>query len=205
MNNTNRALNRVLLLLVGIVFVALGVTVVVVVAWPAAAEYWTRAGEAGDAWVEQAVEATLIGATTLSWFALAVLALILLLVVVLLFMLMRLIGGGRSYTVLRSSGQENVLGRVVVEEGFVSDALKHSLGQRDEILFAKVTANDVRKQPVMHVSVTPRQNTSPRDVADDVDQLVTNLATMTGRDVPTFISIHSGFRAKLAHDQRRLA
>ena len=78
------------------------------------------------------------------------------------------------------------------------------LAQRDEILFSNVTANDIRKQPVMHVSVTPRQNTSPRHVAEDVDQLVTNLATMTGRDTPTFISIHSGFRARLANDQRRL-
>jgi uncharacterized membrane protein len=205
MNNTNRVLNRMVLLLIGIVFLVLGAAAIAVITWPAAAEYWTRAGEAGGAWIEQAIEATMIGATTLSWVTLGVLTLILLLVVVLIVTLIRIIGGGRSYTVLRSSGQETPLGRVMVEEGFVSDALKHSLGQRDEILFSNVTANDIRKQPVMHVSVTPRQNTSPRHVAEDVDQLITNLTAITGRDVPTFISIHSGLRAKLAHDQRRLA
>jgi hypothetical protein len=205
MNNTNRALNRIVLLLIGIVFLLLGAAAVAVIAWPAAAEYWTRAGEASGAWIEQAIETTMIGATTLSWIALAVLALILLLVILLIVALLGTIGGSRSHLVFRSNAQENPLGRLMVEEGFVSDALKHSLGQRDEILFSNVTANDIRKQPVMHVSVTPRQNTSPRHVAEDVDQLVTNLAAMTGRDLPTFISIHSGFRAKLAHDQRRLA
>jgi hypothetical protein len=205
MNNTNRALNRIVLLLIGIVFLLLGAAAVAVIAWPAAAEYWTRAGEASGAWIEQAIETTMIGATTLSWIALAVLALILLLVILLIVALLGTIGGSRSHLVFRSNAQENPLGRLMVEEGFVSDALKHSLGQRDEILFSNVTANDIRKQPVMHVSVTPRQNTSPRHVAEDVDQLVTNLAAMTGRELPTFISIHSGFRAKLAHDQRRLA
>ena len=205
MNDTNRALNRAILLLVGIVFVALGASAVIVTAWPPAAEYWTRAGDAAGAWVDQAVEATMIGTTTLSWLAIAALALIVTLVVVLIVTAVRIIGGGRSHTVFRSGAQENPLGRVIVEEGFVSDALTHSLEQRDEILFSNVTANDVRRQPVLHVSVTPRQNTSPRDVVEDVDQLVTNLATMTGGDVPTFISIHSGLRARLADDQRRLA
>jgi hypothetical protein len=54
------------------------------------------------------------------------------------------------------------------------------------------------------VSVSPRQNTSPRAVVADVDRLVTNLATLTGRDIATYISVHSGLRTALAHDRRRL-
>lgn len=205
MNNTNRALNRAFLLLLGLVLVALGAAAVTVTWWSPAAEYWTRNADAAGAWIEGAVDATTIGTTTLSWLAVGALALIALLVVVLIATAVRIIGGGRSRTVFRSSGEENPLGRVVVGEGFVADALTHSLERRDEILFSSVTADDVRRQPVMHVSVTPRQNTSPRDVVEDVDQLVANLAALTGRDMPTFISIHSGLRARLADDQRRLA
>lgn len=205
MNRTNRALNRTILLLVGLVLLALGAAAVAVASWSPAAEYWTRNADAAGAWIEQAVDATTIGTTALSWMAIAVLALIVLLVVVLIVTAVRIIGGGRSRTVFRSSGRENPLGRVVVEEGFVSDALTHSLEQRDEILFSNVTADDVRNEPVLHVSVTPRQNTSPRDVVEHVDQLVANLAVLTGRDTPTFISVHSGLRARLADDQRRLA
>lgn len=205
MNRTNRALNRTILLLVGLVLLALGAAAVAVASWPPAAEFWTRNADAAGGWIEQAVDATTIGTTALSWMAIAALALIVLLVVVLIVTAVRIIGGGRSRTVFRSSGRENPLGRVVVEEGFVSDALTHSLEQRDEILFSNVTADDVRNEPVLHVSVTPRQNTSPRDVVEHVDQLVANLAVLTGRDTPTFISVHSGLRARLADDRRRLA
>jgi len=58
---------------------------------------------------------------------------------------------------------------------------------------------------VLHVAVTPRQNTDPRMLADHVDRLLANLATLTGRETETYISIHTGLRARLAHDQRRLS
>jgi len=204
MNRTNRALNRIVLFIVGLLFLAIGAVLVTIIVWPAATEYWTGATEAGQSWLEGVVDQTLIGATAVSWIAIAALVLIVFLVILLIVALTR-IGGGRTHTVLRSTGSQSPLGRVIVQESFVSDALKHSLNQRDEILFSSVTANDIRKQPVMHISVTPRQNTSPRQVVKDVDQLVTNLATLTGKDTPTYISVHSGLRAKLAHDERRLA
>lgn len=55
------------------------------------------------------------------------------------------------------------------------------------------------------MSVTPRQNTDPRALAEHVDTLVESLAKLTGQDVPTYISIHTGLRAKLAHDKQRLS
>ncbi|SDG72978.1 hypothetical protein [Microbacterium pygmaeum] len=204
MNDTNRALNRIVLIIVGIALLALGAAVVTVMALPVAADYWTGATEAGRTWIDDAIATTMMGATALSGLAIGVLALIVLLVILLIVVLTR-IGGGRTRTVLRGSGSDNPLGRVHVRAGFVSDALQHSLRERSDILFSSVSANDVRKQPVMHVSVTPRQNTSPKQVLEDVDRLVSNLATLTGEEVPTYISIHSGLRSRLARDQRRLA
>lgn len=204
MNRTNRALNRTVLFIVGLLFLAIGAALVTLIVWPTAVEYWTGATEAGQSWIDDAVRTTTIGATTISWIAIAALALILFLVILLIVALTR-VGGGRSHTVLRSTGAQNPLGRVTVTEAFVSDALNHSLAQRDEILHSNVTANDIRKTPVMHVAVTPRQNTSPKQVVADVDQLVSNLATLTGKNTHTYISVHSGLRAKLAHDQRRLS
>lgn len=202
MNDTNRALNRVLLLVVGIVLLALGAAAVASFAWPPVADTWTTGTGAARTWLEQAVTATTISGA-LNWVGIGALALMLILVVCLIILLARL-GGGRSRTVLRSVGQENPLGRVTIRDTFVSDALQHSLGRRSEILSSAVTAHDVRSEPVMQINVTPRQNTSPRQVVEDVDELVTNLAALTGRDVPTYISIRSGLRAKLAADQRRV-
>lgn len=204
MNGTNRVFNRVVLIVIGIALLALGTAVAGASLWPVAADYWTAAGTAGRGWLESTAVASTIGAGAASGLALILIALIVVLIALLIFALTRL-GGGRSRTLVGGAATRNDLGRVQVRASFASDALQHSLGARSDILFSSVSARMVHSQPVMHVSVTPRQNTSPRQVADDVEKLVANLATLTGEELPTYISIHSGLRAKIAHDQRRLA
>jgi len=203
-NNTNRALNRVLLLIIGLLFLALGAVGVAIMSWPTATDIWTSAGENARSWLDQAIAATAIAGGSLSWIGIGAVVAILV-VVVLLILALTSIAGRRSKTAFRSTGAQNPLGRVTVTESFVSDAVKNSLATRDEILSTQVTANDIRNTPVLHVSVTPRQNTDPREVVDHIDRLLTNLATLTGRDTETYVSIHTGLRARLAHDQRRLS
>ncbi|MDR6143211.1 flagellar basal body-associated protein FliL [Microbacterium foliorum] len=204
MNNTNRALNRVLLLIIGLLFLALGAVGIAIMSWPTATDIWTSAGENARSWLDQAIAATAIAGGSLSWIGIGAVVAILV-VVVLLIVALTSVAGRRSKTAFRSSGEQNPIGRVTVTESFVSDAVKNSLATRDEILSAQVTANDIRKTPVLHVSVTPRQNTDPRELVDHLDRLLANLATLTGRDTETYVSIHTGLRARLAHDQRRLS
>jgi hypothetical protein len=203
-NNTNRALNRTLLLIIGLLFFALGALGIAIMSWPTAADIWTSAGDGARSWLDQAIAATAIAGGALSWIGIGAVAAIVIVIVLLVVALIS-IAGRRSKTVIRSTGAQNPLGRVTVTESFVSDAVKNSLATRDEILSAHVTANDIRTQPVLHVSVTPRQNTDPRELVDHVDRLLTNLATLTGRETETYVSIHTGLRARLAHDQRRLS
>lgn len=204
MNRTNRGWNRTVLFLIGIILLAVGAAAVTVMVWPTAADYWTGAGETGRGWFENAITATTIEQTTVSWIGIAVVAVLALLILLLILTLTR-VGRGRARAVVTANRQDNPAGRIVVRDGFISDAVKHSLADRDEILFSHVSASAIRDQSVLHVSVTPRQNTSPRHVADDLDRLIDNLASLTGQDTPAYISIHSGLRAKLAGDQRRVA
>lgn len=204
MNNTNRALNRTLLLIIGLLFLGLGAVGIAIMSWPTATDIWTSAGENARSWLDQAIAATAIAGGSLSWIGIGAVAAILV-VVVLLIVALTSISGRRSKTAFRSSGAQNPLGRVTVTESFVSDAVKNSLAGRAEILSSQVTANDIRRQPVLHVAVTPRQNTDPRELIDHIDKLLTNLATLTGRESATFVSIHTGLRARLAQDQRRLS
>lgn len=203
MNRTNRFLNRALLFVVGLVLLVAGAGTVAVLSAPAVGAWWTGAAAAARTWWHDTNAATTIAGSTISWLQLGVLAAIVL-VVVLLVVLVSKLGGGRTGTLLRPGGLAGDRGRITVDAAFVSDAVKHSLQQRDEILRASVSASDFRTGPVMHVSVTPRQNTSPRQVADDLDVLLTNLTTLTGSEVPTYLSIHSGLRSRIARDQRRL-
>lgn len=205
MNNTNRAANRIVLLIVGLVLLCAGAAAALALAWPAAASVWTNTADTVDAWLTDMADRTQL-ADGSPWNAVSLggLAVLLVLVVLLITVVARL-GGSRSRTVFRGSGDANERGRITITESFVSDAVSASLSDRDEILTTHVTANDVRKQPVLHVSVTPRQNTNPRELADRVNGLLTNLATLTGENTPTYVSIHTSLRARLAHDQRRLS
>ena len=112
-----------------------------------------------------------------------------------------LFGGGFADTI---TGSANAEGRITVTDGFASEALKNALAERDEILSSRITAGEVGRESVLHVAVTPRQNTSPREVAAHVDTLVTNLAALTGQNLRAYISIHSGLRAKLARENTRV-
>ncbi|MDD7928742.1 hypothetical protein [Microbacterium thalli] len=204
MNNTNRAVNRTVLLLLGLVLIVVGGGIVAGAVWPAAADAWTSVGTGVEDWTKQAWDATAIAGTNLAWLAIGLLAALALLVVLLIVLIVRSIHGRRR-TALRATGAESDLGRITITEGFAADALKNALADRDEILTARVTANDIKREPVLHVSVTPRQNTSPLHVAETVGRLVDNLGILTGQQLVAYISIHTGLRAKLAQDQRRLS
>ncbi|WP_405373108.1 MULTISPECIES: hypothetical protein [unclassified Microbacterium] len=204
MNATNRALNRTMVLLIGIVVLVVGGAVATAAAWPAAGSVWATGGASVIDALVVARDATVIGGSTVSWLGVGVVAALVVLIALLVRVLFS-IGGRRSRTVLRSTGSETPLGRVTVTESFVSEAITASLAQRDEVLGSSVTANTIDDEPVLHVSITARQNTDPRDLVELVDRLVSGLGRVTGRETPTYISVHSGLRARLAHDQRRVA
>ncbi|MFS0792954.1 hypothetical protein [Microbacterium sp. 1P10AE] len=194
MRNTNRALNRIVLFVVALVVIALGGVLIVVAAVPGAAELWTQSADSVRGWAEG------IGQPSLDIGAIAALAIVVIVLVLVAIGAVR----GKHRVPLQSTGAESEAGRITVTDGFASAALKNSLDERDEILTSRIHSNEVRKETVLHVSVTPRQNTSPRQITEYVDTLVTNLGTLTGQQFRTYISVHSSLRARLAHDQKRL-
>ncbi|MFG6446501.1 hypothetical protein ACFXQA_14670 [Microbacterium sp. P07] len=204
MNQTNRALNRILLLIIGLVLLASGAALITAVVWPVATDVWsTTAGQFNDG-ATAAAQASPVGDSGVSWVTVGALAAIVVVLVLLIVVLARL-GGGRSRSVLQTSADDNALGRVVVKDSFASDALTRTLSARTDIVSARVTAAEVKKETVLHVSVTTHRNTSPRVVALEVDRLASNLAALTGRDMPTYVSIRTGLRARMAPEHRELA
>lgn len=204
MNATNRGVNRVILFIVGVVLIGVGGFAATAMFWPVAGDAWKRGASAGVEWMVSAEKATGVSeATTLSWFTLLILAVLLLIVLVAVIVIARM-GGGRSSTVIREEASDGVHGSVTIRHGFAADAITHSLAAHDEILSSRVNARRLRGTDILHVSVTPRQNLSPVEVAETVTGLTDNLATLLGRETPTLVTIHSGIRSRLAADQSRV-
>ncbi|MFG6503031.1 hypothetical protein [Microbacterium sp. P05] len=204
MNDTNRAVNRLLLLLIGLVLLGVGGAVILAATWPVATEIWRRSITTASDWLARSAEATRIADTGLSWLVLGVLAAIVIVVVLLVLAIARL-GGGRSRALLTASLEDNPLGRVVVRDAFAADALTAALDARPDVVSTRVTAAEVRDETVLHIAVTARRNASPRALALDVNRLASNVAALTGQDLPTYVSVRSGLRARLAPERRDLA
>lgn len=194
MNATRRGLNRFLLFLVALVLLGLGALALVVGLLPGGTGTWGSVMGGFQGWLES------LGRESAGWGAVAAIVVLAVILILIASAAVR----GRRQAPLQSTGSANDEGRITVSDGFASEALKNALGERDEILSSRITAGEVGKQSVLHVAVTPRQNTSPREVAEHVDTLVTNLAALTGQNLRAYISIHSGLRAKLARDNTRV-
>ncbi|WP_053351661.1 hypothetical protein [Leucobacter musarum] len=203
MNRTNRVVNRLVLFILGAVLAAIGGLLILTASIPQVSDTWAGIGGDTEHWISSAWDATAIAGTQLAWIALALVAALLLLVVLLTVLVARTIRGRRR-TALQATAGENEAGRIVVTEGFAASAVKQAIDAHDEVLSSRVTASEVAGDPVLHVAITPRQNTSPRQIAAMTDELVENLATLTGQQLDTFISIHTGIRARLARDERRV-
>lgn len=194
MNATRRGLNRFILFLVAVVLLAAGALALAVGLVPGGTDTWTTVMGGFQGWLES------LGRDSAGWGAVAAFVVLGIILIVIASSAVR----GRRHAPLQSTGSASAEGRITVTDGFASEALKNALAERDEILSSRVTAGEINRESVLHVAVTPRQNTSPRQVAEHVDTLVTNLAALTGQNLRAYISIHTGLRAKLARDNTRV-
>jgi hypothetical protein len=194
MNATRRGLNRFVLFLVGVALLAAGALALAVALLPGGTDTWTTVMGGFQGWLES------LGRESAGWGAVAAFLVLALVFIVIASAAVR----GRRQAPLQSTGSDSAEGRITVTDGFAAEALKNALAERDEILSSRISAGEVQRESVLHVAVTPRQNTSPRQVAEHVDTLVTNLAALTGQNLRAYISIHSGLRAKLARDNTRV-
>ena len=194
MNATRRGLNRFILFLVALVLLGLGALAIAVGLLPGGTDTWTSVMGGFQGWLES------LGRESAGWGAVAAFVVLAIVLIVIASAAVR----GRRQAPLQSTGSASDAGRITVTDGFASEALRNALAERDEILSSRITAGEIKNESVLHVAVTPRQNTSPRQVAEYIDTLVTNLAALTGQNLRAYISIHSGLRAKLARDNTRV-
>lgn len=203
MNQTNRFVNRFVLFVLGAVLLVIGALLIFTASAPPVADVWSSIGSGAQGWIADTWDATAIAGTGLAWIALAFVVALVLVIVLLVILVTRTIRGRRR-TALQATAEDNTGGRIVITEGFAASAVKQAVDAHDEVLSSRVTASAVSGRPVLHVAITPRQNTSPRQVAHMVDELVENLGALTGEQLDAYVSIHTGLRARLARDERRV-
>ncbi|MGA1838813.1 hypothetical protein VD659_17985 [Herbiconiux sp. 11R-BC] len=199
MNSTNRAANRLLILIVGLLLLAVGAASAAAVLLPAVRDGWTGAtGQVTDqvsSWLQQ----TPLGGTRVSWIMPALLLLAVIGVIVLIVFIARQ-GRGHTGVAVREPTSEH--GTTVVESAVAEHALQDAIAGRPEFVASHVSTYRVKRTPVLKISVTCRRGVSPADAAAIVDDAVRALDVLLGRPLPALVQISGGFRARVTSTTR---
>lgn len=199
MNSTNRAANRLLILLVGVLLVTVGAAAAATVLIPVVRDAWKAIAPDVNSQVASWLQATPLGDAGVSWIMPAVLVVIVLAVILLVVFIVRQ-GRGHTRTVLAERTSEH--GRTEVEAALAANALEDAIGSRPEFIASHVSAYRVRRTPVLKIAVTCRRGVSPKDAADIVDDAVRALDELLGRPLPALVQISGGFRARVGSSTR---
>ncbi|MGR0161950.1 hypothetical protein [Paenarthrobacter nitroguajacolicus] len=199
MRNTNRALNRILLTLVGLVLLGTGAALIAAGTLPWAAELWTVTASsvrdharnlAGTAplpepvrswWLVLAVALPLVGAAlSAAWLACQ--------------------GGGKTPRLAEQS--EGTAGRTVIDAGLVSTAIREALKGNTDVLSTSVSAWESRRGTALQIRLEARKGASTRELADTVEQLLRRTDAWLGHPIPALVRITSGARTQIAGSRR---
>lgn len=201
MNRTPRALNRILLGLLGLVLIALGGGLLWISFDGAAARRWQAfAPDALDALYEFGARTGMPGQSQ-SWFW-ALLSLAMVVAIVLLILWAAAQGRGRTGTLVSDYDDDGAPGRVAVSSAVAEQALRSALQEDPEVAAAAVSTYDVRGGAALRIRITARPGAAPHLVAADATRLVEALDVALGRETPVLISIDGGRRLRFNREDR---
>lgn len=193
MNDTNRVVNRLLLVIVGVVFLAVAAGAVLLATVPAAADGWSTTSLAVLAEADRLFGAPLWPGTTVSGAALVALAAGLIFAILLIVFIVRQ-GRGRVGTVLTARTDHGAIEiDVAVPTALLTDALTGVPG----VAGVTVVAYRVRRDPALRATIRCRRGASAHTVTAALDEAVSNLHAALGTELPVFAQLVGGFRVRL--------
>lgn len=199
MRNTNRALNRVILMIIGVVLMAAGVCVFAAGQFPSAATTWTAESVRITDQARSLIDSAPLAGSLRSWWLVAVMALLLICAALCVGWLTSQ-GGGRSPVLGRKSHGRD--GTTVVDSELVSAAVQEALADNKQVLSASISAWESRRGTTLRLAMEARHGASPRELADVAEKLVQEIDAWLGHPMPVLIRITSGARSGMARSRR---
>ncbi|SKC05097.1 hypothetical protein SAMN05660916_04138 [Arthrobacter sp. 31Cvi3.1E] len=201
MNGTPRALNRVLLLIIGIKLLAVGLLLLLLASVPAVAAWWH--GWAAGVWAgaENAFRQTRFPGREESWLWI-VAGVVLVAVIVAMIAWLSQQGKGRANLLVASDDDSNIDGEVRIGGGVAEQALRAALTERTDLAGVSVATYEFKGQPGLRIRIQPRQGVAPHLLAAEVSQLVEALDLVIGQKTPVLVHMVSGARSRFTKAER---
>lgn len=209
MNGTPRGLNRVLILVFGLLVLALGILMLLLAAVPAVDSWWAAWAPSTSLAVGREFASTWIPGTHVSWIWLLALAFLVLLILVMVWWMAQQGTGRRDLIAWSGPGADHgseetgeAAGRVAISASTVDQALRSALAPRRDILGTSVAAVEFEHRIALRVRVVARQGADPDAIAREVERLTVNLDLLLGHGCPVLLHIASGTRARFSRAER---
>jgi len=221
MNNTNRALNRVGLFLIGLVLLAVGGAAAAAAVMPDALDQWKDIAARVETGSADVVKGTTIDGLGHSWILFVVPVLCLILIVLLVVFIFRQGQGHSRALVTEQTNAEQTdaeqtnadttipaaprgaYGGTVVVDGKVAEqAIQHALDGHPALVSSSVSTYLVGRTPALRITAQVRRGASPQVVREFVDQTVAAWDDVLGREVPVLIQINGGLTTRAARASR---
>lgn len=201
MNATPRALNRLLLALLGLVMIGVGGGLLLISVWPAAARAWQAFAPDAMASIGAMLGRTAIPGLGGSWVWVG-LALLSFLGIVLMTLWIAAQGGGRTSTLVSEYDDDGAPGSVALSGNVAEQALRSALLEDPDVAGAAVSTYAMKGRTALRVRITPRQGAAPHLIAADATGLVETLDTALGYQTPVLLSLESGRRLPFSREDR---
>ncbi|BCW57146.1 MULTISPECIES: hypothetical protein [Micrococcaceae] len=201
MNGTPRALNRVLLFVIGVKLLAVGLLLVLLATVPAVAAWWHGFSAGVWAGMENAFRQTRLPGHEESWLWIVAGAVLVAVIVAMIAWLSQQ-GKGRANLLVASDDDSHIDGEVRIGGGVAEQALRAALAERTDLAAASVATYEVRGKPGLRIRIQPRQGVAPHVLAAEVSQLVEALDLVIGQKTPVLVHMVSGARSRFTKAER---
>jgi hypothetical protein len=185
MTKSNRTLNRIILLVLGLVAVIVGLTI--------GAGVLPAVRDALQSYVTFPSSVTVPSASL--WIVAAACVVVIVLALLWVFTRGR---GGTSVAVRERSGED----QVTINVALVRDVIDHELADVRDVVGSKVDTYLVKRQRAARIRVNVRRGGDAVSVLDAVDHAIGVLDRTLGRQVPILVHLTGGTRAALAKPTR---
>lgn len=199
MSNTNRALNRILLALAGLVLLAAGAVTAAAGLVPDIAAAWTATGTFLADQARAALGSAPLPGRPGSWWSVAAVA-VFLIAAALSVAWLASQGGGRTPRLARDDDGDR--GATTIDAGLIGTAVGEALDGNRLVVGSNVSAWENRRGTGLRLRLEARKGASPRELADTAEELVRGIDALIGHPVPVLVRITAGVRSRVAGADR---
>lgn len=205
MKKLPRALNRILLFIFGLLFLATGVSISAAASSTSirrrVLDYRSKVESGFTNLVRQStfqVQGREISAVQAG--ALALVIVVILLLIVWVFSQ----GGGkiRSLALNKAGKDSDTEGEITAELGLIKDVIESELSDSRDIASLKISSWEVKKRPGLALTAAVYKGTNPREVKIEIDQAIAKLDQVLGIKMPILVQITTNWRTNLGSADR---